>query len=208
MARYTGPVCRLCRREGEKLFLKGDRCYTTKCAFEKREGGPGQHGKGRQSFSDYKLQLRSKQKAKRMYCLDENTFRKLFDKAIKLEGVAGTNLLVYLERRLDNIVYRLGYAISRPQARQLVSHGLVYVNGKKLTIPSYSVALGDKISLAPKAMEFEIVKAALKGTESKLIPSWLSINQTEKCGEIVSYPTRDQLPPTIKEQLIVELYSR
>jgi small subunit ribosomal protein S4 len=208
MARYCGPVCRLCRREGEKLFLKGERCYTSKCAVEKREGGPGQHGRGRQSFSDYKVQLRAKQKAKRVYGLLEKAFRRNFERASKTKGVTGTELLVNLERRLDNIVYRLGFGISRPEARQLVAHGHVLVNGKRTTIPSFCVQVGDTIEIQEKSKKNLGIQAALASTESRLIPAWLTLDRAAVKGSVSALPTRDQLAQNINEQLVVELYSR
>lgn len=208
MARYSGPVCRLCRREGEKLFLKGERCYTGKCAVEKREGGPGQHGRGRQSFSDYKIQLRAKQKAKRIYGLLEKPFNRVYQIASKSKGVTGTEMLVNLERRLDNIVYRLGFGISRPEARQLVAHGHVLVNGKRIDIPSYSVKVGDVVEIREKSKKNLSVQAAVASTESRLIPAWLTLDRTGVKGTVNALPTRDQLAQNINEQLIVELYSR
>lgn len=208
MARYVGPVCRLCRREGEKLFLKGERCYTSKCAVEKREGGPGQHGKGRQAFSDFKVQLRAKQKVKRIYGLLEKPFRKNFARAARSKGVTGTELLVNLERRLDNMVYRLGFAISRSEARQLVSHGHVLLNGKRVTIPSHTIHVGDTIEIREKSKKNPAIQAAMAATESRLIPAWLSLDRASAKGTITAFPTRDQMPQNVNEQLIVELYSR
>jgi small subunit ribosomal protein S4 len=208
MARYCGAVCRLCRREGEKLFLKGERCYTSKCAMERREGVPGQHGKGRQSFSDFKIQLRAKQKAKRMYGLSEKAFRRVYDEAARRKGVTGTEMLVSLERRLDNIAYRLGFGISRAAARQLVGHGHVMVNGKRVTLPSYLVSVGDVVEVGEKAKGAVAVKAALASTESRLVPTWLSIDRAGAKGSVIGLPTRDQISSSINEQLVVERYSR
>jgi small subunit ribosomal protein S4 len=208
MARYCGSVCRLCRREGEKLFLKGDRCYTGKCAVEKREGGPGQHGRGRQAFSNFKIQLREKQKVKRSYGLLEGKFRDTFDRAARTKGVTGTELLVLLERRLDNVVYRLGLGSSRRQARQIVNHGHVLVNGKRVSIPSYTVSTGDVVEVAEASKKNPLVVAAMEAAKSRMIPEWLSLDQAAVRGTVNSVPTREQLPPTIREQLIVELYSR
>ena len=208
MARYCGSVCRLCRREGEKLFLKGERCYTGKCAVEKREGGPGQHGRGRQAFSNFKIQLREKQKVKRSYGLLETKFRDTFDRASRAKGVTGTELLVLLERRLDNVVYRLGLGSSRRQARQIVNHGHVLVNGKRVSIPSYSVTPGDVVEVAEASKKNPLVVAAMEAAKSRNIPEWLSLDQAAVRGTVNSVPTREQLPPTIREQLIVELYSR
>jgi small subunit ribosomal protein S4 len=208
MARYCGSVCRLCRREGEKLFLKGERCYTGKCAVEKREGGPGQHGRGRQAFSNFKIQLREKQKVKRSYGLLEGKFRDTFDRAARTKGVTGTELLVLLERRIDNVVYRLGLGSSRRQARQIVNHGHVLVNGKRVSIPSYTVSTGDVVEVAEASKKNPLVVAAMEAAKSRIIPEWLSLDQAAVRGTVNSVPTREQLPPTIREQLIVELYSR
>jgi small subunit ribosomal protein S4 len=208
MARYCGSVCRLCRREGEKLFLKGERCYTGKCAVEKREGGPGQHGRGRQSWSNYKTQLREKQKVKRSYGLLEGKFRDNFERASSSKGVTGTELLVLLERRLDNVVYRLGLGSSRRQARQIVNHGHVLVNGKRVSIPSYTVSAGDVVEVAEKSKKNPLVIAGMEAAKSRIIPEWLSLDQGAVRGTVNSLPTREQLPPTFREQLIVELYSR
>lgn len=208
MARYCGSVCRLCRREGEKLFLKGERCFTGKCAVEKREGGPGQHGRGRQAFSNYKIQLREKQKVKRSYGLLETKFRNTFERAASTKGVTGTELLVLLERRLDNVVYRLGFGSSRRQARQVVNHGRILVNGKKISIPSYTVSPGDVVEVAEKGKNNPLIIAAMEAAKSRVIPEWLSLDQAAARGTVNSVPTREQLPPTVREQLIVELYSR
>lgn len=208
MARYCGSVCRLCRREGEKLFLKGERCFTGKCSVEKREGGPGQHGRGRQAFSNFKIQLREKQKVKRSYGLLEAKFRNTFERAASTKGVTGTELLVLLERRLDNVVYRLGFGSSRRQARQVVNHGSILVNGKKVSIPSYTVSPGDVVEVAEKGKKNPLVIAAMEAAKSRVIPEWLSLDQAAVRGTVNSVPTREQLPPTVREQLIVELYSR
>lgn len=208
MARYCGSVCRLCRREGEKLFLKGERCFSAKCAIEKREGGPGQHGKGRQSFSDYKIQLRQKQKVKRTYGLLETGFRRVFDRAARSKGVTGTEFLVNLEKMLSNVVYRLGFAHSRSQARQLVLHGHVLVNGKKVSVPGYVVSPGDVIEVTEESKKNVYIVAAMEAAHSRMIPAWLSLDRAAVRGSVNALPTREQLPPTIKEQLIVELYSR
>jgi small subunit ribosomal protein S4 len=208
MARYCGSVCRLCRREGEKLFLKGERCFTGKCAVEKREGGPGQHGRGRQAFSNYKIQLREKQKVKRSYGLLETKFRNTFELAASTKGVTGTELLVLLERRLDNVVYRLGFGSSRRQARQVVNHGRILVNGKKISIPSYTVSPGDVVEVAEKGKTNPLIIAAMEAAKSRVIPQWLSLDQAATRGTVNAVPTREQLPPTVREQLIVELYSR
>ena len=208
MARYCGSVCRLCRREGEKLFLKGDRCYTGKCAIEKREGGPGQHGRGRQAFSNFKIQLREKQKVKRSYGLLEKKFRDTFGRAARSKGVTGTELLVLLERRLDNVAFKLGFGSSRRQARQFINHGHVLVNGKRVSIPSYIISTGDVVELAEASKKNVLVVAAMEAAKSRIIPEWLTLDQAAVRGTVNSLPTREQIPPTFREQLIVELYSR
>lgn len=208
MARYCGAVCRLCRREGEKLFLKGERCYTSKCAVEKREGGPGQHGRGRQAFSNFKIQLREKQKVKRSYGLLEKKFRDSFERATKLKGVAGTNLLVQLERRLDNAVYRLGFGASRAQARQFVTHGHILVNGKPVNIPSYSLTAGDVIEVVEKSKKNPLIVGSIQAAKSRVIPEWLTLDADAVRGTVNNMPTREQMPQNFKEQLVVELYSR
>lgn len=208
MARYSGPVCRLCRREGEKLFLKGERCYTSKCSVEKREGGPGQHGRGRQAFSDFKVQLRQKQKVRRIYGILEKQFRSYYERAARAKGVTGTELLLNLERRLDNMVYRMGFAASRAEARQLVSHGRVLVNSKRVNIPSYQVKAGDEVEIKGKHKTNILVQAAMAAAESRALPDWVALDKTNVKGSVKALPTRDQLSQTINEQLIVELYSR
>lgn len=208
MARYCGAVCRLCRREGEKLFLKGERCYTSKCSIERREGGPGQHGKSRKSFSDFKIQLRAKQKAKRVYGVLEKQFRENFEKAAKAKGVTGTQLLVQLERRLDNIVYRLGFGSSRNESRQLVNHGHILVNGKRVDIASFLVNVGDTVEVKEKSKKNVGIVASLAGSVSRVIPAWLVLDRDSVKGSVQAYPTRQELPQNINEQLIVELYSR
>ena len=208
MGRYVGAVCRLCRREAEKLFLKGERCYTSKCAVERREGGPGQHGRGRQSHSDYKTQLRAKQKAKRMYGLLEKQFRLTFEKAARSKGVTGTEMLLLLERRLDNIVYRTGFALSRRHARQLVRYGHILVNGKSVDIPSYTVSVGDVVEVVAKSKSNVDIQAAMASAQSRIVPEWLSLDKDNAKGTISALPTRDQLSQSVTEQLIVELYSR
>ena len=208
MARYCGAVCRFCRRDGEKLFLKGERCFTSKCAMERREGGPGQHGKGRQSFSDYKLQLREKQKAKRAYGIMERKFRRYYEEAARSKGVTGSKLLLSLEQRLDNIVYRLGFAASRRQARQLVNHGLILVNGKCVSLPAYEVRVGDMVELRDKHKKNVNVQAAMESAVARIVPEWLSLDKAAVRGTLMALPTREQLSQSVKEQLIVELYSR
>ncbi len=209
MARYTGPVCKLCRREGTKLFLKGERCFTPKCAIERRNVPPGQHGQRRRSkVSDYGLQLREKQKARRTYGILERQFRRHFDLADSRPGVTGDNLLQILETRLDNIVYRLGLADSRPQARQLVSHGHLMVNGVKTDIPSYLVKPGDVIAVRPEHLTDEYFKAVSTEIRRKDVPSWLSLDPAALSGRLVNLPARADLDVNLNEQLIVEYYSR
>lgn len=208
MARYTGSVCRLCRRETAKLFLKGDRCYSEKCAVERRNYPPGQHGQGRPRFSDYGVQLREKQKVKRMYGLQEKQFASTMEKASSMKGRAGENLLVLLERRLDNTVFRLGFATSRAEARQLVRHGHFLVNGRKATIPSMLVRPGAKVTLREKSREIARIVGALEALEGKAVPQWLEIEKDRFEGTVKALPTREDITLPIEEQLIVELYSR
>jgi small subunit ribosomal protein S4 len=209
MARYIGPVCRLCRREGMKLFLKGERCYTEKCAIEKRNFPPGQHGKMRRAkLAGYGLQLREKQKVKRIYGVLEDQFRRYFETAERTRGITGETLLQLLERRLDNVVYRLGFATSRPQARQLVRHGHFMVNGKKVDIPSYSVREGDVVSVLARTQKNPTFEHALEEVKGRGIPAWLSFDATTIAGRVLSMPTREQINLPVQEQLIVELYSK
>jgi len=208
MARYTGPVCRLCRREGEKLFLKGDRCYSDKCAIEKRPYPPGQAGKKRPRESEYRVQLREKQKTKRMYGMLEKQFRSYYEEANRQQGITGENLLRLLETRLDNVVYRLGFAKSRSEARQIVRHGHIQVNGKRVDIPSYRVRAGDLVQVAPKAKDLLVIKAAIISNERSTVPGWLEVDIEKLQGSVISLPTRDQIDLTVKENLIVELYSK
>lgn len=208
MARYRGPLCRLCRREGMKLFLKGTRCYTEKCAFERRKYPPGQHGHNRSKLSDYGLQLREKQKVKRIYGVLERQFKNYFEKASKMKGVTGENLLKLLERRLDNVVYRMGFAVNRRQARQLVRHGYFMVNGKKVDIPSYLVKPGDIIEIIQSGKELEIVKESLALAEQRGIPEWLEVDTKEMKGKFIRVPERQEIPLPVQEQLIVEFYSK
>jgi len=208
MARYTGPVCRLCRREGEKLFLKGDRCYGDKCAMEKRPYPPGQAGKKRPRESEYRVQLREKQKTKRMYGMLEKQFRSYYEEANRQQGITGENLLRLLETRLDNVVYRLGFAKSRSEARQIVRHGHIQVNGKRVDIPSYRVKAGDMVMVAPKAKDLLVIKAAIISSERSTVPGWLEVDIEKLQGSVISLPTRDQIDLTVKENLIVELYSK
>jgi small subunit ribosomal protein S4 len=208
MARYTDAVCRLCRREGEKLFLKGERCYTNKCSVSRRVYAPGQHGQQRKKLSEYGLQLREKQKARRFYGVLESQFRKYFQMAVKRKGVTGENLLQILESRLDNVVFRLGLATSRPEARQLVRHGHFTVNGKKVNIPSYLLKVGDVISLKEKSRNSPKVQAINDIAGGKVIPKWLEYNAEDFTGKVVSLPAREDIDLPISEHLIVELYSK
>ncbi|HHD11396.1 MAG TPA: 30S ribosomal protein S4 [Deltaproteobacteria bacterium] len=208
MARYTGPVCKLCRREGMKLFLKGERCLTDKCAFERRPYPPGQHGQSRSKISEYGLQLREKQKVKRIYGLLETQFRNLFKKAERMRGVTGENLISLLERRLDNVVYRLGFASSRREARILVTHGHFRVNGRKVNIPSYLIKEGDTIEVAEKLKASEKIKENLKSAERRGIPEWLSLDAENLKGVVTRLPQRMDVTMPIEEHLIVELYSK
>ncbi len=208
MSRYTGPVCRLCRREGTKLYLKGDRCYTAKCSIGRRPVVPGQHGKSRKKISEYGIQLREKQKAKRIYGLREEQFARYYEIAERMKGITGENLLQLLERRLDNVVYRIGFGVSRPQARQLVRHGHILVNGKRVDIPSYLVEKGDTITVDIKsADEIEIFKA-FKEDAAKAVVPWLQVTREKLEGHVVAMPARADVDLPIDEHLIVELYSR
>jgi len=206
MARYTDANCRLCRREGQKLFLKGERCYGVKCALEKRNFPPGQHGQGRKKISDYGLQLREKQKAKRFYGLLETQFRNTFDKAAAKKGITGENMLILLETRLDNVVFRLGFAASRKEARQLVVHGHFTVNGKKVDIPSYNVKAGDVVKIKEKSTHSPKFKEIREMSIN--VPAWLSVDTGKLEGVVLSMPPREQIDTPIAEHLIVELYSK
>ena len=208
MARIRGTVCRLCRREGMKLFLKGNRCFTEKCAIEKRNFAPGQHGKRRVKLQGYGVQLREKQKVKRMYGLLENQFRLAFEEANRKKGVTGELLLINLERRLDNVVYRLGFAASRAQARQLVAHGHVRVGGRKVDIPAYLVKPGQVVSLKDKMGKNASVQAAAQSARGRGIPAWLTPDLDHLKGTVGSLPRREEITVPIQEQLIVELYSK
>ena len=208
MATYRDSKCRLCRREGAKLFLKGDRCYSSKCAFEKRPTPPGVHGAGRKKVSEYGLQLREKQKTKRIYGVLEKQFRGYYDLANRQQGVTGENLLRILESRLDNVVYRLGFAKSRAEARQQVRHGHITVNGKRVDIPSFRVRPGDLVAVAPKAKDMLVIKSALISNERVQVPAWLEVDIEKLQGSVLSLPQRDQIDLDIREQLIVELYSK
>jgi small subunit ribosomal protein S4 len=208
MARYLGSACRLCRREGTKLFLKGDRCFSEKCAIEKRAYPPGMHGQGRTRFSDYGVQLREKQKVKRMYGLLEHQFRSTFDRASRMKGRAGENLLMLLERRLDNVVFRMGFATSRNEARQLVRHGHFAVDGRKASTPSIQVRAGQVVTVREKSKKVERITAALDALEGRAVPQWLEIDKENFSGTVTQLPVREDLTLPIDEQLIVELYSR
>jgi small subunit ribosomal protein S4 len=209
MARYTGPVCRLCRREGMKLFLKGERCYSEKCAIEKRNFVPGQHGKTRKAkLAGYGIQLREKQKVKRIYGVLEDQFRQYFEQAERMRGITGETLLQLLERRLDNVAYRMGLATSRAQARQLVRHGHLTVNGRKVNIPSFSVKAGDMVALRASSQKVPAVVHALEEVKGRGVPEWLSFDPNAFAAKISSIPTREQINLPVQEQLIVELYSK
>ncbi|HCX65461.1 MAG TPA: 30S ribosomal protein S4 [Eubacteriaceae bacterium] len=208
MARYTEASCRQCRREGMKLYLKGDKCFSSKCPMEKRNFIPGQHGQRRQKLSEYGLQLREKQKAKRIYGLMEKQFRKYFDMAEHKKGVTGDNLLQLLESRLDNVVYRTGMATSRKEARQLVLHGHFSVNGKKVNIPSYLISEGDVVEVVEKSKKSNKFKDIVESTSSKVTPKWLDVNLEKLEGKVVALPDREDIDLEIEDHLIVELYSR
>lgn len=208
MARYIGPVCRLCRREGAKLMLKGERCYTEKCAVERRAYAPGQHGQRRGKLSDYGQQLREKQKVKRMYGLLEKQFRRYFEMADRKKGVTGEVLLQFLERRLDNAVYRMGFAANRAEARQLVRHGHFRLNGHKANIPSILVRPGDVVEVIQKSRGVARIVEALDSVDRRTIPSWLSVDKGDFRAKVNTLPERDDITMAIQEQLIVELYSK
>jgi len=208
LARYRESTCRLCRREGLKLFLKGDRCYSEKCAYERRSYAPGDHGQMRKKFSDYGVQLREKQKLKRMYGLLEKQFRGYFHKADRQKGITGTNLLVFLERRLDNMVFRMGFANSRTEARQLVRHNHFMVSGKPVNVPSYLIKLGDEVQVREGSRKVERILEAMETIARRGVPQWLEIDKTNFRGVVKTLPTREELTMPVKEQLIVELYSK
>ena len=208
MARYRESVCRLCRREAMKLFLKGDRCFTNKCAIERRNFPPGQHGKRRSKILGYGIQLREKQKLKRFYGLLEGQFRLTFEAAERMRGVAGENLLSLLERRLDNVVHRLGFSGSRAQARQLVRHGHVRVNGRKVNVPSYVVGKGMVVSVKEKSKANPLIAGAVETAKGRGIPPWLELNAAEFQGKVVTLPKREDVALQVNEKLIVELYSK
>ena len=209
MARYAGPVCRLCRREGMKLFLKGERCHAEKCAVERRNVPPGHHGKGRKAkLQGYGLQLREKQRVKRMYGVLERQFRRYFHEADRRKGITGETLLQLLESRLDNVVYRLGFATSRPQARQLVRHGHFLVNGRRADVPSYSLRAGDRVSVKAKSVGNPAIAYAREEVKGRGVPEWLELGADGQEGRFAAVPTREQLNLPVQEQLIVELYSK
>ena len=206
MARYTGATCRLCRREGQKLFLKGDRCYTDKCAFVRRSYAPGQHGAAKKKLSNYGVQLREKQKARRIYGVLEGQFRHYYEKADHMKGITGENLLMLLEMRLDNVVYRLGYGASRNEARQLVTHAHFTLNGKKVDIPSITVKVGDVIAVKETSKSSAKFKALVEA--NKVAPNWLDVNLEEMSAKVVALPAREDIDLEIAEHLIIELYSK
>ena len=208
MARYTGSACRICRRENMKLFLKGDRCYADKCSFERRSYPPGQHGQRRGKLSDYGIQLREKQKVKKTYGLMEKQFRAYFEKAERQKGITGSNLLVLLERRLDNITYRLGFSSSRNQARQMVRHNHFMVNGRKVNIPSYQIKVNDVITVREKCRKSPNILESMETVARRGVPEWLELDKDNFTGTIRAFPTREDLTMPIQEQLIVELYSK
>jgi len=208
MARYTDAACKLCRREGQKLFLKGERCYTRKCAVERRSYAPGQHGQGRKKVSEYGKQLRTKQMARRYYGVLEKQFRHYFELAEKMPGVKGENLLFLLESRLDNVIYRLGFASSRAQARQLVLHGHFNVDGRKVNIPSFRTKVGQVISLRESSRQNDAIKSIVEANSSRPVPKWLDLNRDTLEAKIISLPERDDIDLPIEETLIVELYSK
>lgn len=208
MARYLESACRLCRREGLKLFLKGSRCYSEKCAIERRQYAPGQHGQQRIKLSDYGAELREKQKVRRLYGLLERQFRNTFYKAERLKGITGENLLLMLERRLDNMVYRFGFTGSRAEARQFVLHGHFLVNGKKVTIPSYLLKEGDQVSVREKSRAIPRIQESLEEIERRGLPTWLELDKKDYLGKVKAFPSREELTLPIQEQLIVEFYSK
>lgn len=208
MSRYCDSVCRLCRRENQKLFLKGDRCYSDKCSFERRSYPPGQHGQGRIKFSEFGLQLREKQKVKRMYGLSEAQFKLTFEKAERMKGVTGSNLVSLLERRLDNVTYRLGFANSRSEARQLVLHNHFVVNGSPVNIPSYVIKKGDTVEVREKSRQVVRIQGALEGLKRREVPQWLESDAAQFRGRIRDLPSRDDVTSPMEERLIVELYSK
>ena len=208
MARYTGAVCRLCRREGQKLFLKGERCYSEKCSVGLRGYAPGQHGQGRKKSSEYGMQLRAKQTARRFYGVQENQFHHYFEIAERKQGITGDNLLRILESRLDNVVYRVGFASSRAEARQLVGHGHYEVNGKRVDIASYLLKAGDVVSICEKSRASEKIKAVIEANSARPVPEWIDVDRNNLSAKVIALPTREQIEAPVDEQLIVELYSK
>ncbi|MBQ4562489.1 MAG: 30S ribosomal protein S4 [Clostridia bacterium] len=208
MARYTGPACRLCRREGTKLFLKGERCLSGKCSFDRRPTAPGQHGAARKKVEEYGMQLREKQKTKRYYGVLEKQFKSYYVKADKMEGITGENLLSLLERRLDNVVYRMGMAESRTDARQLVLHGHFTLNGKKVTIPSIQIKVGDVITVKESSRASEKLKGLMEGLDGRIFPKWLDVDKKNVQAKVIALPKREDIEFPFEEQLIVELYSK
>ncbi|MBQ4119751.1 MAG: 30S ribosomal protein S4 [Clostridia bacterium] len=208
MARYTGAVCRLCRREGQKLFLKGERCYSEKCSVGIRAYAPGQHGQGRKKSSEYGLQLRAKQTARRFYGVQENQFHHYFEIAERKQGITGDNLLKILESRLDNVVYRVGFASSRAEARQLVGHGHFEVNGSRVDIASYLLKAGDVVTVCEKSRGSEKFKAIIEANGARPVPQWIDVNRDQLSAKVIALPNRDQIDAPVEEQLIVEFYSK
>ncbi len=208
MARYTGAVCRLCRREGQKLFLKGERCYSEKCSVGLRGYAPGQHGQGRKKSSEYGMQLRAKQTARRFYGVQENQFHHYFEIAERKQGITGDNLLRILESRLDNVVYRVGFASSRAEARQLVGHGHYEVNGKRVDIASYLLKAGDVVSICEKSRASEKIKAVIEANSARPVPEWIDVDRNNLSAKVIALPTREQIEAPVDEQLIVEFYSK
>ena len=208
MARYTGAVCRLCRREGQKLFLKGERCYSEKCSVGPRGYAPGQHGQGRKKSSEYGMQLRAKQTARRFYGVQENQFHHYFEIAERKQGITGDNLLRILESRLDNVVYRVGFASSRAEARQLVGHGHYEVNGKRVDIASYLLKAGDVVSICEKSRASEKIKAVVEANSARPVPEWIDVDRNNLSAKVIALPTREQIEAPVDEQLIVEFYSK
>ena len=208
MARYIGAVCRLCRREGQKLFLKGERCYSEKCSVGLRGYAPGQHGQGRKKSSEYGMQLRAKQTARRFYGVQENQFHHYFEIAERKQGITGDNLLRILESRLDNVVYRVGFASSRAEARQLVGHGHYEVNGKRVDIASYLLKAGDVVSICEKSRASEKIKAVVEANSARPVPEWIDVDRNNLSAKVIALPTREQIEAPVDEQLIVEFYSK
>lgn len=208
MSRYTEPVCKLCRREGLKLFLKGDRCFTLKCAIEKRNYPPGEHGQRRSKPSEYGLQLREKQKMKRLYGIQETQFRNYFKMAERQKGITGENLVRLLEQRLDNVVHRLGLGASRAQARMLIGHGHIQVNGRRVTIPSFLLRASDVVEVVPASRDRDMIKAALEGAKKRRVPSWLELDAANCRGTVRSLPSKEEMAVPVQEQLVVALYSK